>query len=221
MSPPGQGDREGLPCPLSSLLELIAITSFCPSNGELLLQQHASDGIKRWFNGFACDRLRDAGLAILEQVARKHAHYEFVPLDDTGGNKFAHSRERRSRSRFAAEASAVDHGFGGENFLVADLLHNAITCLDDAAGARIADRVANFNRSRNRISLNGPVCGKILHKTAIEGVGSACLDSGYTRHMTDQRELVRLAECLANRGDIAEIASGQHQPVGGLPIKLL
>src|SRR5579863_607343 len=83
------------------------------------------------------------------------------------------------------------------------------------------DGVANLDGGSNGARLHGCAAGESVCKAAIERVGSCCLDCGDTWQVSDQAELVGLQKGFADGRGVTQVAGGQDQPVGSLPVELL
>ena len=67
--------------------------------------------------------------------------------------------------------------------------------------------------------LQGSV-GRTLHQVE-ERRGSSGLNYGEARHLVDEAELVQFAQGLAEGGGITQIAAGEDDPVGWIPVALI
>ena len=161
------------------------------------------------------------GLRILQQVPRKHGD-DAVPRAD---HAFLHepprAGERRCARRLASNAGGIHDRLGLENVVVAHARDHAVRATDRPHGTVVGDRVADADGTGDRVRLDAPPFGESATKAQGERRGTVGLHGGEARHAVDHTPLPCLLQRFPEGGRIAEVARGQHDPVGGLPGKLL
>src|SRR5579859_7386999 len=87
--------------------------------------------------------------AVFQEIAGEDTGDALVAFDDAALCQFANTGQGGGGSWLAANACAINHSFGGENFFVADFFDDAVGLLDHMARAGETDGVANLDSGRN------------------------------------------------------------------------
>ena len=151
----------------------------------------------------------------------QHAGDAFAEVDHAGGAQLAHAGERGRRRRLAADAHPVDVALGLHELLIGHLFDDAIRGSDRSDRLVVAHRIADSNRRGHRLRRQAMPLFEVLSKAAIERVGSAGLNGGEPRHPGDPACIARFDQRLAERAGVAEVAGGDDDPVGRVPLEIL
>ena len=90
-----------------------------------------------------------------------------------------------------------------------------------AAALRQRCRVADADGGGAGIGLDGAHDAVGVGEPAVEGVGALGLDDADLGGTWDEADVVHLLEALAERGGVGEVAAGDDDVIGQLPVELL
>ncbi len=123
---------------------------------------------------------------------------------------------------FAADALGADLGLGEGDLLLGDLLAPAAGGAESSEGLAPGGGVADTDGGGAGVGLDGDEFpAVVVHDGAVERVGSLGLDDADLGDARDEAEVVHLGEALAERGAVGEVAAGDDDVLGDLPLELL
>ena len=164
----------------------------------------------------------DDEVGVLERVAGEDGDDAALRGNRVAGAQFAQSRESGGRGGLAADAVASDDGFGLGDLLVGHVEHLAAGVAHAAQGLLPGARIADADGGGDGLGL-GDGCefvGAVAPELG-EGIGSGGLHHDHARGAVDEAEAQKFVEGLAEGGGVAEVAAGNDEVVGGLPVELV
>ena len=130
--------------------------------------------------------------------------------------------ERDCRGWLTPHAVGADLGFRHRDFRFAHLLDATVRCFQHAQRLLPRSWIANANRGRQGVCFDRHQFSALLFVDgAIERICAFCLNDRNLRHRVNQSEPFHLKECFAQRRIVAQVAAGNDDVVGHLPIQLL
>ena len=173
-------------------------------------------------------------------MAGQNAHDRLLGRDHLLVQQLPQSRHARGAGRLAAEAPAGDHRPVLLDLLVAHLPHHAVHRRQrpqrlgqihrpadlDGAGDRVRIIVRLVHRGvqllRDRPVVAPFVPPQVAPRVQLaQRVGAAGVDHREPRHLLHQPQLAQLSIRLAKSGTVPEVAAGDDDPVGRLPVQRL
>lgn len=178
----------------------------------------------------------DGRRGVFQFVAGQHTDDSIARSDDTFAAQDFCPRDAGRRSWLAAEPAGSDHRFGIQDFLVGNLPDDAVAELQCSQAFLQVDGAIDFDRACQCVRFD-PVLIHVVHVLAdriqvymasvpanaaafvqfIKRVGTGGIDDCQTRDAVDEAEFFQFHERLAKRAAVAQIATGDDDPVGDFP----
>ncbi len=166
----------------------------------------------------------DGVVGVLEGMAGEDEDDALFPADLALGDELLEASEGDGGGGLAADALGADLGLGEGDLLLGDLLAPA------AGGAEGTERPCARRPGlpmrmavARVLALTGisSFAAVVVGEPAIERVGAFGLDDADLRDARDEAEMVHLGEALGKCGAVGEVAAGNDDVLGDLPLELL
>ena len=157
------------------------------------------------------------------QPVRSGDHNDpLIRADEAPFHQLEEHRQGHTSMGAAVHPCAVGAGHGVGQLVLRDLLDEALKLLEDLHCPFVAHRIADLNSAGQ--SLPGfyrPVLLEACEEAQVEGIGFLALGAGNARQPVNESQLFHHQKAPAQGTDVAQVADGDYDPIGYLPIKLL
>ena len=160
-------------------------------------------------------------VGILQQVSGQHQDNAFFRLHETLLHQFLQTGESDGRGRFAANAFRADFCFGLGDLDFADLFAGAAGGFENVHRFLPRRGIADANRRRAGFGLHADqTFAAGFAQGAHQRIGAFGLNHRQLRQTRNQAEVAHFQQRLADRGTVAQVAAGNDDVVGRLPVEL-